>query len=239
MVFLTPDPELPEFPTMDYDQLVGILDAAHGTDLKTRRSVTGIAIFFCGAVIAWKSKLQPTVSTSSTEAEFIAAVQCAKLVIYLRSVLSDLRLLKEGPTPLLIDNEAALKVINERRPTNRVRHVEIQHFAIQEWRKAGHVILQHVPGTINPSDDLTKPLSWILHGRHARRNMGHYDGTLKMLTSSTEHQAGESVENRPVAIGSSFVNESVVNESAGATHQPKIPNDPTSKESFVETRRSS
>ncbi len=184
--FLDEDPSLPPFPEFDLDQLVGILDASHATDLKTRRSVTGLALYYAGAAIAWKSQLQPTVSTSSTEAEFLAAVCCAKLAIYLRSVLQELGVLKPGPTPLLIDNEAAMKVINERRATPRVRHVAIQHFAIQEWRQMKPVIVHHLPGVINPTDDLTKGLSWILHGRHARRNMGHYKVSSSALSRKSD-----------------------------------------------------
>ena len=32
----------------------------------------------------------------------------------------------------------------------------------------------HIPGILNPSDDLTKPLGWVLHSRHCRRLMGHF-----------------------------------------------------------------
>ena len=65
-------------------------------------------------------------------------------------------------------------MINEDRPTPRARHIEIQHFAIQEWRKQGDVIMEHLSGILNSSDDLTKALGWVLHSRHARRSMGHY-----------------------------------------------------------------
>ncbi len=34
--------------------------------------------------------------------------------------------------------------------------------------------MEHLPGIINPSNDLTKPLGWVLHHRHARRSMGHF-----------------------------------------------------------------
>ena len=116
------------------------------------------------------------------------------MAIYLRSILQELNALCPGPTKLLIDNEATLKVINECRPTPRVRHVDIQHFAIQQWRKMGLIVMQHVSGIINPSDDLTKPLSWILHGRHARRNMGHFDGSISTLQAPLGSiTAGESV----------------------------------------------
>ena len=33
--------------------------------------------------------------------------------------------------------------------------------------------MRHIPGIINPSDDLTMALRWVLHARHARRGMCH------------------------------------------------------------------
>jgi hypothetical protein len=131
-------------------------------------------VFFGCAAIAWKCRVQPIVATSSTEAEFYAAVTCAKVVKYLRFVLQELKALAPGPSELHIDNRAALDMINESRPTPRARHIEIQHFAIQEWRQRGDIIMRHIPGIINCSDDLTKVLGWILHARHSRRSMGHY-----------------------------------------------------------------
>jgi hypothetical protein len=73
-----------------------------------------------------------------------------------------------------MDNEAAIAMINERKPTTRSCHIDIQHFAIQEWRQRGDIIMHHIPGIINPSDQATKALGWTLHSQHARRSMGHY-----------------------------------------------------------------
>lgn len=169
-----PDPSLPTFPVYSFDELIAFLDAAHATDIKTRRSVAGLVACLCGAAIAYKSRLIPTVATSSTEAEFLSAVMCAKIVKYLRSILQGLDFLRPSPTRLLIDNEAALAVINEKKPTPRSRHIDVQHFAIQEWAENKDIIMEHIAGVINPSDDLTKALGWLLHSRHARRHMGHY-----------------------------------------------------------------
>jgi hypothetical protein len=66
--------------------LAGYVDAAHATDLSTRRLITGLAFMLCGEPIAYKSKVQSTVSTSSTEAKFVAAVQAAKIAKYLQSM---------------------------------------------------------------------------------------------------------------------------------------------------------
>ena len=168
------DDSLPPYPTHDLLQLVGQVDAAHATDLATRRSVTGLVFSLAGGAIAYKSKLQATVATSSTEAEFIGAVHAAKIAKYLRSVLHELGFEQDGATPLYVDNQAAIAMINEGRPTPRSRHIDIQHFAIQEWRQRGIVEMHHLPGVINNSDQLTKALGWTLHSRHARRSMGHY-----------------------------------------------------------------
>ena len=161
-------------PLFQRNELVGFLDAAHATDLRTRRSVTGLVILFCHAAIAWKGTLQSLVATSSTEAELYAAVICAKIVKYLRYVLQELNALAPGPSTLFIDNEAALCMINEERPTPRARHVEVQHFAILEWRKAGDILMKHIPGILNPADSLTKLLGYVLHFRHVLRAMGYY-----------------------------------------------------------------
>jgi hypothetical protein len=168
------DPSLPSFPVEKLDRLVGFLDAAHATDLKTRRSVTGYVFCLAGGAVAFKSKLQAVVATSSTEAEFVAAVSAAKVAKYLRSVLAELGFAQLKPTPLYVDNQAAIAMVNERKPTPRSRHIDIQHFAIQEWRAAGEVELHHIPGVINPSDQTTKPLGWALHSRHVHRSMGHH-----------------------------------------------------------------
>jgi hypothetical protein len=141
-ITLQPDPSLPEFPQpLSSTVLASYVDAVHATDLVTRRSITGLVFVLCGGPIAYKSKVQPTVSTSSTEAEFIAAVQAAKIAKYLRSILLELGYAQSGPTVLYEDNQAAILMINASRPTPRSRHIDIQHFAIQEWKANGDIIL--------------------------------------------------------------------------------------------------
>ena len=172
---LPADPSLPSFPEPAQSTLLaGYVDAAHATDLTTRRSITGIVFMFCGGPLAYKSKIQSTVSTSSTETEFLAAVHAAKIAKYLRSILSELGYPQDEPTTLYEDNAAAILMINASRPTPRSRHVDIQHFAIQEWKANREIVLEHIPGIINSADSLTKSLGSTLHHRHLRRLMGHY-----------------------------------------------------------------
>jgi hypothetical protein len=127
-----------------------------------------------GAAVVFKSKQQDVVACSSTEAEFVAAVQLAKVVKYLRSILHQLAYTQTDPTPIFEDNQAAIALINSTKPTPRSRHIDIQYYAIQEWKQCGILTMQHIAGTICPPDALTKPLGWVLHTRHCHRMMGHY-----------------------------------------------------------------
>jgi len=89
------------------------VDAAYATDAKTHHSVSGYVIVYGGVAIAYKSKLQPTVATSFTEAEFTAAVYTAKAVKHLHSVLNDLGLLSPKASIICKDNKAVIDMINE------------------------------------------------------------------------------------------------------------------------------
>ena len=64
---------------------------------------------------------------------------------------------QKDPTPIHIDNMSTLQIINNNTsPTERAQHLDIRYYAIQDWRKAGDIIMEHIPGILNPSDDMTK-----------------------------------------------------------------------------------
>ena len=131
---------------------------------------------YSGGAIVYRSKTQSLTALSSTEAEFIAAVTASKTAKYIRSVLAELGFEQAGPTPIYEDNKPTIDIVSSRKPTERTRHIDIRFFAIQDWvHESKDVALAHIPGVINPSDDLTKPLGRVLHERHARYIMGHYN----------------------------------------------------------------
>jgi len=72
------DADLPAFPNVDPNKPVALHDAAHVNDLRNRRSTTGYAFLLCGGAMSYRCKTQSMASTSSTKAEFLAAVATAK-----------------------------------------------------------------------------------------------------------------------------------------------------------------
>lgn len=150
------------------------VDASHATDLTTRRSTGGHVKFWFGSPIDWSSKLQRTLALNSTEAEFMQAVICSKSIIHARHIAKFMRREQKGPSLLCEDNRAAISIVNQGRPTERARHIDVQWFAIQEWKRTGIVRLHHVASTVNSADALTKALGSVLSTRHAYRAMGLY-----------------------------------------------------------------
>ena len=107
-----------------------------------------------------------------------------KAVLYLRSVLADLGFTQHGPTPIYEDNAASILIVNAAKPTPRTRHIDIQFFAVQQWKALGYIVLLAIAGVINVADALTKALGWMLHHRHARRAMGHHARQFKQPSPS-------------------------------------------------------
>jgi hypothetical protein len=80
---LQDDPNNPFPVNINLPLLQCFVDAAHGNDLRKRRSTTGIVFTYCGGAVLHRSKTQTLTDGSSTESEFIAAVTAAKLARYL------------------------------------------------------------------------------------------------------------------------------------------------------------
>ena len=154
------------------DQPYGYVDSDWGSDIKTRKSVSGIIIMLAGTAVIYKTILQKTIAMSSTEAEFYALADAGKLTLYLRSVLDDLHIDQSDATTLYEDNKGCLLMATASKATRRTRHIDIKHFAILDWVQRDLLDIKHISTKDNASDNLTKPNAKILFQRHADTIMG-------------------------------------------------------------------
>ena len=79
---------------------MAFVNTFYANDKHKRWSTTGFVFTYCGGAIIYRSKTQSITAISSTEAEFLAAVSCAKITLYLRSILYELGFGCNGPTPI-------------------------------------------------------------------------------------------------------------------------------------------
>lgn len=142
----------------DVNILQAYCDADFAGDLETRRSTTGYIIFFSGGPISWSSRKQPIIAQSTTEAEYIAAAECCKELVYLKSLLEEL-LNKEIKIELNIDNQSAITLIKNGIVNKRSKYIDVKFRFIHDLVKNNIISLKYCPTTEQIADILTKPLN--------------------------------------------------------------------------------
>jgi hypothetical protein len=109
------------------------VDTDWAGDTTQCRSVSGIILRLSGGTILYKTKYQDTVALSTTEAEFTAACDAAKAILYVRSILDEINLPQQNATTLFIDNNGALMMGNAQQPTRQTCHLELKKFMLLDW----------------------------------------------------------------------------------------------------------
>ena len=124
---------IPTFPVdINQSKLMVFVDSTYANNQRKRCSTTSFVFTYSGGAIVYRSKAQSITAISSTEAEFLAAVSCAKIALYLRSILFKLGFgfACYGPTPIYEDKASTIMIVNSKVPTERARHIYVQYFAI-------------------------------------------------------------------------------------------------------------
>ena len=132
------------------------VDANLYHDLITGRSVTGVLHFVNQTPVHWFSKKQATVETATYGSEFVAAKQAVEQIMAMRTTLRYLGVEVHGQTYMFGDNGSV--VTNSSIPESplRKRHQALAYHFTREAIAAKVVDFRHIPGTINPSDLLSK-----------------------------------------------------------------------------------
>jgi hypothetical protein len=142
----------------------------------TRRSTTGYVVFAAGGPIAWQSKLQTTVSTSSMQAEYQAMYAGMQEIVWLRGVMAELGKPFCKPTPFFLDSQSAEDLARNPVYHKRSKHIEIKYHWVREHvdpdgeLKTARLI--HVRSHSQSADMYTKSLTGDLFIEHRNRNLG-------------------------------------------------------------------
>lgn len=144
----------------DTKTLDAYCDADYAGDTTTRKSTTGYVIYYGGSPISWCSRLQPIVALSSTEAEFIAAAECAKELLYLKELIHELTGEKVNVN-LHIDNQSAMCLIKNGVMNKRSKHIDVRFKFICEKVNKGDLNIVYCPTEEQIADVLTKPLKTV------------------------------------------------------------------------------
>ena len=109
-------------------------------------------------LITWCSKKQETVALLSCEAEFMAATEAAKQAIWLQELFAEVVEKPNEKVVVRIDNKSAITLTKNPVFHGRSKHIHKKYHFIRECIDNDLVEVEHVAGSLQKADILTKAL---------------------------------------------------------------------------------
>ena len=107
--------------------------------------------------MSWESRRQPSVTRSTTEAEYIAAGEALQEALFLNKLLRNFSdSYVTLPIPISCDNQSAIALANGESVNKRTRHIATREHAVKEQSNRGTIKMEYVPTGSNLADVLTK-----------------------------------------------------------------------------------
>ena len=112
-------------------------DAAFAPDKDTRHSVSGFVIYLCGAPIHWRSRIQRSMKTLSTESEYITIADVVKEIMYIQNILRTLGISVGLPVIVYVDNLGAIYISKNTGSSTHTKHIDINYHYVKEFVDSG------------------------------------------------------------------------------------------------------
>lgn len=125
--------------------------------------MTGYVIKLGESLIIWKSKKQPTVSRSSTEAEYSSLAATVVELVWIVGLMKELKINVPFPINVYSDSKAALQIAANPVYHERTKHIEIDCHFITEKIIQGLISTNYISARKQPADVLTKSLPRVQH----------------------------------------------------------------------------
>jgi len=109
-------------------------------------------------LVAWKSKKQTIVSSSSSEAEYHALASLACELQWIQYLLQDLPFSIPIPYTTFCDNNSAIHISKNPTFHERIKHIELDCHIIRQKLVDGLIHLTNVPSRSQLDDMFTKSL---------------------------------------------------------------------------------
>ena len=136
-------------------EFVAFTDSDLGGDIKDKKSTSGHIILMGTNPICWSSRKQPTVATSTMEAEYIGTSECTKKVLWIRNILSELFNFNK-PITIFTDNQASKTTIENGQLNSKLKHINIKFYFNQDNIKNKRINLKYISTENMLADVLTK-----------------------------------------------------------------------------------
>jgi len=137
--------------------LTAYSDSDHAGCKLDRKSTSGHVQFLGDKLVSWSSKKQNCVSTSTAEAEYVAAASCCSQVLWMRTQLSDYGF-KLHRIPIYCDSKSAIAISCNPVHHSKTKHIDVRYHFIKDHVEKGDIELYFVKTDFQLADLFTKPL---------------------------------------------------------------------------------
>ncbi|KAI3758668.1 hypothetical protein L6452_06239 [Arctium lappa] len=145
------------YPESSGFDLMAYIDSDYGGCKLDRKSTSGSCQFLGGKLVSWTSKKQNCVSTSTAEAEYVAAASCCSQVLWMRTQLRyygfDIKKI-----PILCDSKSVIAISANPVQHSKTKHIDIRYHFLKHHVEHGTIEMYFVPTDYQLADLFTKAL---------------------------------------------------------------------------------
>ena len=135
--------------------LFAYTDADMAGDFDSRKSTSGNLITYAGGAVSWQSKFQKCVAFSTTEAEFIAATEASKELLWLNKFINELGF-DQDKYVLFCDNQSVIHLSKNASFHSRSKHIDVCYHWIRDVLNSKQMQFEKFHTNDNGADMLTK-----------------------------------------------------------------------------------
>ncbi|GJU29093.1 putative ribonuclease H-like domain-containing protein [Tanacetum coccineum] len=159
-------------------------EEAEDVDVHLYRSMIGSLM-----LISWQCKKQTIVTNSTTEAEYVAAVNCYGQVLWIQNQMLDYGF-NFMNTKIHIDNESTICIVKNPVFHSKTKHIEIRHHFIRDSYEKKLIQVIKIHTDHNVADLLTKAFDV---SRKAKRitEISQSSGPIHLVTDETVYKEWE------------------------------------------------
>ncbi|KAL4573556.1 hypothetical protein LXL04_020366 [Taraxacum kok-saghyz] len=128
------------YPSHGNYKLQAFIDSDYGGCQLDRKSTSGSCQFLGGCLVSWTSKKQFCVSTSTAEAEYVAASSCCSQVLWMQTQLKDYGY-KMQQIPIYCDSKSAIAISHNPVNHSMTKHIDIRYHFLKDNIQKGHIEL--------------------------------------------------------------------------------------------------
>ena len=132
------------YPSNGSFKLQAFTDSDYGGCRLDRKSTSGSCQFLGGRLVSWTSKKQSRVSTSTAEAEYVAAASCCSQVLWMKTQIKDYGV-NMKQIPIYCDSKSAIAISHNPVNHSMTKHIDIRYHFLKDNIQKGHIELHFVP----------------------------------------------------------------------------------------------